>query len=180
MLVSLDIQKSWGGEYWTNRYILDVVDIPSGVTVADSIVGWEKDITLNIIEFVSYRLSDMIPGTDSYLVVPLTGFGERSVASQGLPLFNVLRVDFGVGLGRPSRKYLRGVLVESDQSALGQLETASITEFAAAYVAPLVAITQYVDVDGQPIISGAVHPKVGMRQLRRGSKRKLEPVIPTT
>lgn len=178
MLVSLDIQKTFRGLFFTNRYILNVTDLLAAETPADAIVVAERAITIPDVDFTSYRVSDNIAGTDLFWVKPINASGERVILTQALPLFDVLRVDFGVALGRPSRKYLRGVLAEGDQENYGELLTASLAEFQTNYVNPVLAVTEYVDVDGQPFISGAPFSRVGMRQLRRGSRRRTEPVIP--
>ncbi len=47
----------------------------------------------------------------------------------------------------------------------------------AAYGTPLGDIDEFVDVDGEPLGTGVLQPKVGMRQLRRGSKRRAVPVL---
>ena len=178
MLVSLDIQKELTGEFWTNRYVLDVPSLADAITPANFIVGKERIITIGDITFTSYRISDMVPGTDAYIVVPIGLQGLRVITSQALPLFNVARVDFGVGQGRPSRKYLRGVLGEEDQESYGILVDASITFINTNYAGPVAGLTEYVDVDGQAITTGFCYGRVGMRQLRRGSRRRTEPIIP--
>jgi hypothetical protein len=179
-LYSLDVQKSLRGEYWTNRYILNAASILGSTTDAVAIVEAERAITINDVQFVSYRVSDGVPGTDEYIVVPIGTFGLREVSTAALPLFDVLRVDFGVGLGRPSRKYLRGVLAEQDQANYGELDLAAVAYFTTNYATVVAGVPGYVDVDGQDITSGRVFGQVGMRQLRRGSKRRLQPVIPVS
>lgn len=179
-LFSLDIQKSLRGEFWTNRYILNADTLLAATPDAVLIVEAERAITIADVQFVSYRISDQIKGTDQYIVVPIGTFGLRVTSTQALPLFDVLRVDFGVGLGRPSRKYLRGVLSEQDQTNYGELDLAAVTYFTNNYATPVKDVAGYVDVDGQDITSGRVYGQVGMRQLRRGSKRKEKPVIPVS
>lgn len=180
MLLSLDIQKEYSGEFWTNRYILDVTSFAAAESPAEQIVAAERAIHLDVVNFVSYRVSDTIPGNDQYFVVPLTGGGARTTATQALPLFDVARVDFFVTLGRPSRKYLRGVLVEGDQENFGQLLASTVLFINENYTDPVAALVEYVDVDGQSISGGNCYPRVGMRQLRRGSRRRTEPVIPVS
>jgi hypothetical protein len=178
MLVSLDIQKYLRGEYWTNRYILDIASTSAGSVPAGQIVTAERSITIVDVQFVSYRISSIATGDDDYVVVPLETPGQRAISTQALPLFDVLRVDFGVGQGRPSRKYLRGVLSEQDQTNYGELEASAQTFFSTNYGQPVAAVPEYVDVDGQPILTSSVFKSVGMRQLRRGTKRRLQPIIP--
>lgn len=179
-LFSLDVQKVLRGEYWTNRYILDGASLLAVTGAAVTIVEAERAITSPDVQFVSYRVSDQVPGVDAYIVVPIGTFGTRVILTQALPLFNVLRVDFGVGQGRPSRKYLRGVLAEGDQTNYGELLLTTVSEMQTAYADVVAAVPEYVDVDGQGIVDGRIFGSVGMRQLRRGSKRKLLPIIPVS
>lgn len=176
-LWSLDIEKYLGGEYWTNRYIINQTDITAAQASGLGITNFERSITSDLVTFTKYRVSDLDPATDVYVIVPLGNLGQRGAATPLLPLFNVVRVDFGTGFGRPSRKYLRGVLVEGDIS-FNTISTDLITLINTNYADPLVAAPSYVDVDGEPIINRAVHPDVAMRQLRRGTRRRTEPIIP--
>lgn len=177
-LFSLDVQKTFRGLFFTNRYILNLSSVSAGGTAADAIIAAERAITIPDVDFTSYRISDMVPGTDTFVVVPINESGERVVLTQALPLFDVLRVDFGTGIGRPSRKYLRGVLAEGDQENYGELLAASLAEFQTNYANAVLAVPEYVDVDGQEFVSAAPFSRVAMRQLRRGSRKRTEPVIP--
>lgn len=176
-LYSLDIQKELRGEYWTNRYILDGASLLSLVAPADLILDAERAITIPDVDFTSYRLSTTVSGDDSYIIVPVGLPGQRVLASQALPLFCVVRVDFPPPQGRPSRKYLRGVLGESDQENYGDLLSSTVTFLADNYGVPVGAVPEYVDVDGQALGTGVIWPNVAMRQLRRGSRRRTMPII---
>jgi hypothetical protein len=70
------------------------------------------------------------------------------------------------------------VLSEQDQTNYGELEASAQTFFSTNYGQPVAAVPEYVDVDGQPILTSSVFKSVGMRQLRRGTKRRLQPIIP--
>jgi len=177
-LFSLDVQKTFRGLFWTNRYILELTGISDGDTAAAAIIEAERAITIPDVDFTSYRISDMVVGTDIFRVVPVNESGERVILTQALPLFDVLRVDFGTDVGRPSRKYLRGVLAEGDQENYGELIVGSLAEFQTNYADAVLAVTEYVDVDGQAFVSAAPFSRVAMRQLRRGSRKRTEPVIP--
>lgn len=178
---SLDIQKQMGGEYFTNRYMLDIASAAGGYDAAAAIYAAERAIMLEAVAFISYRISSVVVGDDDYIIVPLGTNGQRTVgAAAALPLFNVVRVDFAVTTGRPSRKYLRGILVEGDQSDFGVINSTLLGFVDTNYTAYLVALSEYVDVDGQAIISGRAISNVGMRQLRRGSRRRTEPIIPVS
>ena len=109
-------------------------------------------------------------------IVPLTGTGART-AVDSLPLFNVWRVDFAVAVGRPNRKYLRGPIAEGDQASGLISPSITSTILTTNYINPLLALGVLVDTQGNSVTSGNAWPYVGMRQLRRGSKRKTTPVI---
>lgn len=176
-LHQVDIEKEYRGEYWTNRYIIQVADVDAGMIVAQNIVLYERSAHLAVVNFHRVRVSDMVQGTDLYRVEPLNTQGTLAVDASGwLPLWNVVRVDFGVATGRPSRKYLRCPIQES-WTVEDSLTPGHIAILRDGYVANMVALPEYVDVDGQPIINGAVIPKVAMRQLRRGSRRRTLPVL---
>jgi len=177
-LFSLDIEKELGGEFWTNRYILELDDITQAVLAGNTITGFELAIHYDIVNFTKYRVSDLNPETDVYVIVPIGAAGERTFVGSYLPLFNVVRVDFPAGTGRPSRKYLRLPINENEVDN-GVLASGLIALINSEYGVPLGDFELFVDVDGQPIGTGIVSPKVAMRQLRRGSRRKVTPVIPT-
>jgi hypothetical protein len=168
-----DIEKMYQGEYWTNRYVIAAASLAAAVTAASTLVEAERLVTTNGVLFTKFRVSDTDPATDIYQVTNSNLFGLASTGgSQLLPLFNVVRVDFSTqGGGRPSRKYLRGILTEGDID-FNALVGARVTAIQNNYVNQCLAVPQFVDVDQQSFSVGSVYPFVGMRQLRRGSKRK--------
>lgn len=177
-LWSLDIEKSIPGEFWTNRYILDAASLVNAVAVGNQIVSIERAIHRPGVTFTRFRVSDMDPNTDVYSIVALALPGLAPADASGtLPLFNVVRVDFNTGSGRPSRKYLRLPLVES-QNQDGTLVAAAADFIHTNYTIPMLGVNEYVDVDGEPFVSGATHQYVAMRQLRRGSRRRATPILP--
>jgi len=162
------------GRNWTNVYFVDVADGAAAQTAANSFVTAERSFHLVEVLFTSARVDDNTPDTDIYDTFAINAFGQRTHGSQIMPLWNTLRVDFNTaGSGRPSRKYYRGCLSEGDVDFL-QLGAASVTEFQTGADA-IAAVTSYVDVDGQDIINGEVYPFPQMRQLKRGSKKKITP-----
>lgn len=178
-LYSLDIEKELYGEYWTNRYILQTASMSDAITPANAIVQMELNCLLGNVNVTRYRISDSDPATDTYIIIPVGEIGVRpGVTSNGMPLFTVVRVDFPAPVGRPSRKYLRGVLAEQDQVSYGILDSPIITYVNDNYATLLGALEAFVDVDGQPLGAGQVWPRVAMRQLRRGSKRRTQPILP--
>ena len=177
-LFSIDIEKFYLAEYWTNRYIVNASDLATADTYGHQIVEFERAIHVAVVQFTKLRTADAIEGNDVYKITPLGLNGARSASGAPIPLFNVVRCDFSVATGRPSRKYLRLPLMVGEVSG-NTIASGVIGLVNVDYVEPLVAAGFYVDVDGQPIIDGTTMLNVGMRQLRRGSKRKLTPVLPS-
>jgi len=176
-LWQVDIQKRLGTEYWTNIYHCGRSNLAAAQAFADTIVVMERQLHMTDVVFVSYRVSPF-PGPSEGTVTPLGVFGLQTQADY-LPLFNVLRVDFPVTSGRPSRKYYRMPMAEANQ-VNGALTPAALTGFQ-AIVEPFITdpnASGWCDIDGQLITGIRIAPNVGMRQLRRGSKRRLQPVIP--
>ena len=170
----LTIEKMYQNEYWTNVYFL-AGSIGDSASTAASILGAEMAITSDDVLFTKMRLDDNTPDTEVYASSPINLFGLYDLgASQMLPLFNVVRVDFAAGTGRPSRKYLRGILSESDVN-FNSILSGMVSTIQTNYATVLAGLAGYVDIDGDEIATGVVHPFVGMRQLRRGSKKKTTP-----
>lgn len=176
-LFSIDIEKFYLAEYWTNRYIVNAENLAVADTYGAQIVEFERAVHVSVVQFTKYRTADTVEGNDVYKINPLGVNGLRSATGAPLPLFNVVRCDFGVASGRPSRKYLRLPLMAGEVSG-NTLITGLVGLINVDYVESLVDAGFYVDVDGQPILNGNTMLNVGMRQLRRGSKRKAAPVLP--
>lgn len=162
--------------YFTNVYHVDAASIAAAQAIADAIVLIEKAIFANVHLFVKYRVQETNPVAHSGYLTPLSGVGSRTISGDYLPLFNCVRVDLFPATGRPSRKYLRLFVQESEQ-ANGQLTSGFVTSVNTAYTNPLLATTGLCDPQGQPFIRAVTNPLVAMRQLRRGSRRQLRPVL---
>lgn len=175
-LFNLDIEKELDGEFWTNRYILEAGSLGQASADGQNIVNFERAITSSQVTFTRYRVSDQVPLTDVFQIVALGVLGLRVLTGPLLPLFNVVRVDFTAELGRPSRKYLRGVLGEDDIVFNSIAQPTQVLVFD-LYALPLFQSTVFVDVDGQALVGASVIPNVAMRQLRRGSRRRQTPVL---
>ncbi len=173
----IDIQKRLGTEYWTNVYHTARSSQAAARAAAESIIELEVQFHQSNVELVSYRVAPY-PGPAEGTIVPIGLVGLQPIVDH-LPLFNVIRVDFPAPTGRPSRKYYRMPIPESGQ-ANGLLTEAFRNGFQASvdnwFATP--GSAGLIDVDGQLLISGRIIPAVGMRQLRRGSRRRLQPVIP--
>jgi hypothetical protein len=175
----VDVQKRLGAEYWTNVYHCARSTQESAKLFADGVITLEKLMHHNTVEFVSYRVAPY-PGPAEGTIIPIGGFGTGGAGSY-LPLFNVLRVDFPAPTGRPSRKYWRLPLEEAS-IINGDVEPTLVTAYQGHinnyFASP--ASAGMIDVDGQLLVSGRVMAAVGMRQLRRGSRRRITPVIPVS
>jgi hypothetical protein len=163
------------GEYWVNVYHLAAETGAAALTAANTLVLNERNIHRTNILFTKFRVDDGVEGTDVYDTVAVNQFGLAVLgSSEIMPLFVVLRVELNtVGGGRPSRKYYRGVLLESDVSGMMVTNTGFLTGVSAGLTAAFPGIV--VDPDGQAILNAECSPIVGMRQLRRGSKKKVTP-----
>lgn len=171
----VDVEKQMGSEFWSNRYFLNAPDLADAVAAARTIALAERKITSAAAVFTKMSVRSTTPGSEVYTTVPMNFRGDRSgLGAEHYPLFAVVRVDFAVERGRPSRKYLRGVIFENEANGF-QLANGIIDVVTAEYVTPLVALQQYVDIDNSAITEGTVKPDVAMRQLRRGSKKKSTP-----
>lgn len=178
-LFKVDIEKLLGQEYWTNRYIVNATDLQEGDDIGASIVAAEQEFHLTDVLFTKRRTSTLAPGGE-FTTTNINLPGNRAGSGTFLPLFNTLRVDLSVFGSRPSRKYYRGVLTEGDISGDGVT-----TNFTPLLTLLLNVIADeastgegVVDVDGQLITSVGVYPRVQMRQLRRGRRRRTTPVLP--
>lgn len=180
MPVRLTVEKEFNGEFWTNVYWINEATVAGAMPAAAEIVGAERAIHWNQVLFTRYRVDDAVKNTDNYVTGIINGMGQVAFDSQSMPLFVVLRVDFTVAGSRPSRKYLRGCLQESNVDGPINLVAASVNAWQNLYADRVANVATFGDVDGQDITAGRVHPRVAMRQLRRGSKKKVTPSTTTT
>lgn len=174
-LTIIEIEKVLNGEYWVNRYFCSEA-IGAADNTANAILNAERQIHFAPVTFTKMSLRTVTEGDEVYATAPINLPGLADLmGGQIMPLFVVARVDFQAQVGRPSRKYLRGVLDEAQVTTfdIGAPRVASINGNYASVVA---ALAGFCDIDGDDIIAGSVSPKVGMRQLRRGSKKKSVPL----
>lgn len=166
------IKKTFQGEDWDNVYTLNAASLTAATGAAQQIVVAERSVHTLDVGFVSLTIEPAVLGAGGGTVVALTGNGTHIVGSEYLPLFNVVRCFFRPAAGKPSQKYLRLPVQESIQAA-GAITGAFLTTIQTNYVNPLMTIPEFVDVDGQAFVTAGVHPRVGMRQLKR--KRRSRP-----
>lgn len=162
------------GRNWVNRYLAEVADGSAAQTVANAIVAAERQFHHESVLFTNARVDDNIPNTDIYDTFAINQFGTLSSTAELMPLFVVLRVAFNTeGSGRPSMKYYRGCLLENNVNGM-TVASAEITAVQ-GILNPLITAQPLVDVDGQAWVNAEPSPVTGMRQLRRGSKKKITP-----
>src|SRR6184192_1675970 len=93
---------------WSNTYPVQATDIDAAVTAVAGIPNHERPLHGDNVTITRMRVSDIVPGTDVFVIVPvgLVGTAFSAADQEWLPLFNTVRVDIQVaGGGRPSRKY---------------------------------------------------------------------------
>lgn len=174
-LYKVDVQKRVGAEYWTNVYWVDSSDLGAAGDSAADIVAAEVACHGTGVTFDKLRISLAgSPGT--FVTTGLTGNGTHTLEGTMLPLFNTLNIDFTPEVGRTSKKYLRGCMGEGDIE-FDEVSAAILANQADDYITAILAVAGICDEDGNPFVTGFAKDKVGMRQLRRGSKRRTAPVI---
>lgn len=182
-LFKVDTQKTYGGEFWTNRYIISAGSIENAQEGGLIIIEAERTWHRTFVHFDKLRVSSFTPGDDAFIVTPYDADGEVTPSSGGvLPLWNVLRADLAVeGFGRPSRKFFRCGLMAGDITldftATGDILSAVVPGITEMIAELQTNVSPLVDVDGQPITGAVSFGLVAMRQLRRGSRRRTEPVL---
>lgn len=171
----LTIHKTSNGEHWVNTYNLqEAYDAAAATTAAQTIVAFERGLYLTNVLITHYNLSDGVEDTDAYFSVPVNQAGQVTPSGDTAPLFNTLRIDFSkLGGGRPGRKYYRGVLHEAVVNAFGALSSTAISTWQTA--AQTMADNTSAGGTNFTYVTAAVYPYVQMRQLRRGSKKKITP-----
>jgi hypothetical protein len=175
-IYQLIIEKQFGTEFWVNDYYLDSADMAQADSDAQPIIDAERAITANGVQFTKYRISTVTPNDGIFANFALNVSGLNNLQGDLLPLFNVLRVDITAVQGRGGRKYLRGVLGEGDIT-FNTIVPAAVSFFNTNYCNVLDGLTYLVKKDGTALADASVFTQVGMRQLRRGSKRRTTPII---
>jgi hypothetical protein len=161
-------------EYWTNRYFTSDAWTAAGTTM-DALVAAHRPVLFDTAFITKIRVDDGVEDTDNFDTVSVNLAGTYAIAGLNpLPFWNVARVDFDVaGGGRPSRKYLRGILTEQNCNFTA-LES-GLTTLLNTYADAVVATGAIIDPQGNDFVDGVVWPMPAMRQLRRGSKKKVIP-----
>jgi hypothetical protein len=162
------------GEFWTNVYHFGGSNPATQASVGQALANAERLLYGAHILITKFRIDDAVPNTDNYHTVSMNAAGQRTGTSeaQAAPLFVVARIDFNVAAGgRPCRKFLR---VLSEPDTVGVALQSPIITLLNSYITTCLA-QGIMDPDGNLCNSGAVWPNAAMRQLRRGSKKKVTP-----
>lgn len=169
-----EIEKYHNGEYWVNRYYLNSDSLLAAAQIGEQILNAERMVHRAPITFTKYSVRSTAKLDYIYQTVPVNQPGLAAAGTDLMPLFVVARCDFTVHGSRPSRKYLRGFLLEGDVT--GMTINASVVEYVNTnYVNPIAALAGFVDPQNADVYGGSCSPVTGMRQLRRGSKKKRTP-----
>jgi hypothetical protein len=170
-IFQVDIQKNLYGVFITNMYNVNVATIEDAIGAGVSIANLEARLLPPDFKIDFYRVSTPAEGDDVFASVPVNIPGTRStLGTQVMPYFNRFRVDMSQGFRRPLRKFLL-LMLEGDQEA-GNLTAAALEMVNIQYASPLVALGYVCGPTGVIITTAACKGPVGMRQLRRASKRK--------
>jgi len=172
----VDVQTNIGNAFVTNVYHVNAVDMDDATTQAGIIVGLQRTVLPTGFTIDAMRISTPAEGDGIFNTVPLNVAGTRATSTDPMPMFCRFRVDFSVGFRRPLRKFLL-VPLEGDQNS-GTLTSTARAYVEDNYIEPLLASpdVNLCGADGTPVVSGVCNAQVGMRQLRRASKRT-SPVI---
>lgn len=174
----IDTQKSMGGEYWTNRYHCVAGSLDDALQIGLELSAKEAAQSLSQVSFVSVRASTPQKGDDVYLVEQVNYNGGITAGGTSMPLFVVARLTFTKGPGRPDVKYFKGMLNTDATADAFTLKGNVVTGLQDGIAAALLATEGLSSADGDPYTNIKVDKRIGMRQLRRGSKKRDEPVIP--
>lgn len=176
MVWELAIEKSLGSEYWLNVYHADVATQLEARNTALAVVNIERSVHSTQVAFTKMRIRNLSPLGQPGTVYPIGLTGQLG-ATTYLPLFVVARCDIAVPVGRPDRKFLKFPISVSNVEN-GNFTSTALAFWQANYCDAIIALTELSDRTGQPYLEAGINPAVGMRQLRRGSRKKTTPIIP--
>lgn len=175
----VDIQTFYYNNYITNVYHVTAGSLNEAADYGEQIAALHAAL-LNAGTAQIYvnrvRASTLVPRDNAFVVRAINLRGTRPGLEDVYPPFCRFRVDLNIGPRRPLRKYLLEVR-DTDANGDGLLAPA-VAYVQANYVSPLVALGVVCSEEGTDIVGGTVSGTVGMRQLRRGSRRRQTPVIP--
>lgn len=177
-LFKVDIEKTYGPEFWTNVYYVDAADLATAVTHMGDLLGAEQRVHSAEVTVEKGRVTPVPNPGNAFVTTEFHESGAYTNSAPLMPLFNTVRVDMNVDAGRPSRKFLRGILhtdaIDADGSITGTYQGMIEDQ----YITTLEGFSWLVDESGNPIVGFTLLGKPSDRQLRRGSKRRTTPILP--
>lgn len=175
-IFNVDIEKKLGAEYWTNIYHIDAADLSTAASNAGHIVTAEVAIHHESVYFTKMRVSEQgNPG--NFISAAVNTYGLATGEANLMPLFVVQVVDFTPTVGRSSKKYLRGLLRE-DLVNMDAVSPTYVNGPVQDYADDVMDTDGICDEHGNSFSTAKGSEITGMRQLRRGSKRRAAPVLP--
>ena len=165
------------GRRWSNVYHINEPTIVEAILHAPEIVDIEKTIYPDNVQIVRWSLRDpAAPGTGQSNAVFVEGTRGVGTPDTQLPLFVSVLWKFLPATGRPSVKYLRLPLDESEITG-GQVLSTLTDTISTSYAVPLMALPYLCDESGNSFIGygfsvAATARQTGWhRRTRPGQKR---------
>jgi len=171
----VDIQTNYYGTFITNSYHVEAANLLTASNNGVAIANIQKTLIPSSVVIDTIRASTDALGDEVFYTRAVVIPGTRSGGGDALPTFCRWRVDMSIGFRRPLRKFLLEP-TETDTTG-GGFSNAALAFIQTAYCDPLVALGYVCGPDGTVINSAACNQRVGMRQLRRGSRRRTTPII---
>ncbi len=172
----MDIQFVYNSEYWTNKIYVQASNDTAAAQDALDIGNYLATAVQNAVTVQKVRVTPMPAVANQFFDVPVNAPGSGGTTAPA-PLFNVVRWVFSPARGRSTMHYFRGGITAANFGPDGNFTDAAAI-YNSSVVRGLFDLPQViVDKYGHPYISANAARKVGMHQLRRGSKRVKKPVI---
>lgn len=171
-----DFQFHYETEYWTNKFYAICTDIADAQEFVNAVATFTPPSYPPSVTLDKARITPLPFVKNVFADITLNKPGTAPAFSPA-PLFNVVRFDFSRQFGRAVHHYMRACF---PASAMGpnQQFTAEYQGYNNLFAGHFADGPQIVcDKNGNAYENFSAAPSVGMRQLRRGSKRKAKPVI---
>lgn len=167
-----------GDRGWENVWHVDTgadTDVDPALTLAFETFGLNTLLSIYNLQRIARRPAGT---TNEFIDVIVDAAGLLPIGSNvAMPLFNVIRLLLGGGVGRPGSKLLRGALVAADvidsqnhisTTLRGIIEAEAVTLFNAASAA---GQTLVFGADNRPAVSPTTDSQIQERQLHRKRKK---------
>lgn len=164
---------------WSNDWYVSAANLGQAAATANLIHDFEVAVHLDLVFFTHDVVSPWPVSGGGFTTITRNDQGARSLGSSDyLTLFNTVRVDLGAGVGRPSPKYLRLPIIETETTA-GALSSTLIALVESALDDLFDAVdalgTELEQSSLASIIEHSTYGFVQMRQLHRKRKRTVAP-----